>query len=56
MGYRNTMIHSPHTISVFGVTLVQTYLYYHKFPKDWMLQKVSVRVVANFSRKYFLTL
>jgi len=39
---------------LFGVTLVQTYLYYQKYPKDWVLQKVSVCAVADFNRKYFL--
>ncbi|KIM38403.1 hypothetical protein M413DRAFT_245692 [Hebeloma cylindrosporum] len=30
---------------IFGTSLVQTQLYYSKFPKDWMLQRVSVGIL-----------
>ncbi|KIM38408.1 hypothetical protein M413DRAFT_447869 [Hebeloma cylindrosporum] len=34
-----------------GISIVQTHLYYHNYPKDWMFQKVAVRIVAKLTRK-----
>ena len=41
------LIDHSRAISLFGITIVQTQLYYHNFPKDKTLQKVSVRVMEN---------
>jgi hypothetical protein len=39
-----------------GIAMVQTHLYYHNYPKDWMFQKVAVRAVANIIEGNILTL
>ena len=38
-------------ISLFGIAIIQTHLYYINFPKDWAFQRVSVNIVANFLAK-----
>jgi len=38
-------------ISLFGVAIVQTHLYYITFPKDRTFQKISVNIDANFRGK-----
>jgi hypothetical protein len=50
------LIDSPCTISLVGIIIVQTHLYYQTFPNDQTFQKVSVRVVASINRKHFLML
>lgn len=34
---------------LFGITIVQTQLYYHNFPKDWTFQKASVATLVIFA-------
>jgi hypothetical protein len=36
--------------------IVQTQLYYRNFSKDWIVQRISVRVEVNFNRYDFLML
>ena len=44
--------------SLFGITMVQVYTYYHNFPKDWKVQKYAVCLCnpANISTTLILTL
>jgi len=44
-------IHYHAQISLFGIAVVQTHLYFMNFPKDWTFQKISVNIVANFRGK-----
>jgi len=41
-------------ISLFGIAIVQTHLYYHNFSKDWPFQKILVRICRNSNAKHFL--
>jgi len=40
----------PPAISLTGIAIVQTHLYYHQYPKDWMFQKVAVSIVASIRK------
>ncbi|KDR80021.1 hypothetical protein GALMADRAFT_222935 [Galerina marginata CBS 339.88] len=41
---------------LFGVSLVQVYLYYVQYPKDWLFQKVVVRIPGLRRSYHYLLL